>query len=238
MLELRQMIFNSCRGECLSQQKLESVYSKTNAGALTATKLAHIVSCPRCLDVVNGLLGLPLLAQRYQAESSQPKEPPRGESGGGASGESGALTKKFKHRLRETREHKPHELRIAINGFLVSSLKVSSDLSELNLNLIPDDPIEFIEVFSEQGLQLLFFSVNPTGPQREQWAWIELSERRSLEARFQNANGPSLHVVYKDPAPADALITGETPYTNTLSSPLFVVPNVVGGRDRRWRLRV
>src|SRR5215203_3608609 len=41
MIELRQMIFNSCRGECLSQQELENVYSRTTADALTATKLAH-----------------------------------------------------------------------------------------------------------------------------------------------------------------------------------------------------
>jgi RNA polymerase sigma factor (sigma-70 family) len=226
MLELRQMIFNSRRGEHLSLQELQNVYLKANASALTAKKLAHIVSCPTCLDVVNRLLDLPLLAQRYHAELSQPEEPPRGASGGGASGAgSGVLAKKLEHRLRETHEHKPHELRIAVNGFLVSSLKVSSNLSELNLNLTPDDPIEFVEVFSEQGVQLLFFSINPTGPQREQWAWIELSESRSLKACFQNENGPSLHVVYEDPAPGNALITGETPYTNALSSPLYVVPS-------------
>lgn len=228
MHELRRMIFDSCQGECMSWQEFEAIYSDGNGAGLTTPKLAHVVSCPKCLDAVNRLLGLPLLSERYTGET--PKQPPPdpgggGESGGGTS-HGGDLTQKFRHRMRETHEHIPHELRIAINGFLVSSLKVSSELSELNLNLTPDDPIEFVEVTSEQGVQLLFFSVNSVGPQHEQWAWIELSEGRSLEACFRNENGPSLHVVYNDPAPEEGFVAGETPDTNNLSSPLFVVPAV------------
>ena len=211
MLELRQMIFNSREGDCLSQAELEDIYAGGNADALTTAKLAHIVSCSGCLDAVNGLLGLPLLAQRYRGEPTEPEEPPSDVSGGGSSGGgTGDLTKKFERRLRETHEHKPQELRIAINGFLVSSLKVSSDLSELDLNLTQGDPVEFVEVSSEQGVQMLFFSIDPLGPQREQWACIELSEGRSLEACLRNENGPTLHVVYKDPAPQeDACHCGE-----------------------------
>src|SRR6185436_15300301 len=124
------MIFNSRRGDCLSAHELKEIYGGGNADALTTAKLAHIVSCHGCLDAVNSLLGLPQLAQRYQAEPPQPKEPPGGATGGGASGGgSSDLTGKFAHRLRETHEHKPQELRIAINGAPVSSLKVSSDLS-------------------------------------------------------------------------------------------------------------
>ena len=225
MLELRQMIFNSRQGDCLSQTELQKIYASSQADALTTVKLAHIVSCPTCLDVVNGLLGLPSLAQRYRTEPSEPEEPPRDETGGGPSGGGTSdLTKKFAHRLRETHEHKPRELRIAINGFLVSSLKVSSDLSELDLNLTQGDPIEFVEVSSEQGVQMLFFSIDPLGPQREQWAWIQLSEGRSLEACLRNESGPALHVVYKDPVLEEDYARAELPNMNSLSSPLFVVP--------------
>ena len=224
MLELRQIIFNSCRGDCLSPADLEEIYASGNAEALTTSKLAHIVSCPTCLDAVNGLLGLPLLAQRYRSEPSEP-EPPNDATGGGPSGSgTGDLTQKFAHRLRETHEHKPSELRIAINGFIVSSLKVSSDLSELDLNLGQGDPIEFVEVSSEQGVQMLFFGVDPLGPQREQWAWIQLSDGRSLEACLRNDGGPALHVVYNDPAPDADQASAELPNMNSLSSPLFVVP--------------
>ena len=245
MLELRQMIFTSCKGECLSKSELAEIYTEGQTDALTTAKLAHIVSCHACLDAVNGVLGLPSLANRYRTETHEPKEPPGDATGGGASGggSDDDLAKKFEHRLRETHEHKPHELRIAVNGTLVSSLKVSSDLSELNLNLTPDDPVEFVEVTSEQGVQLLFFSIDPAVPQPDQWAWIELSEGRSLEACFENENGPTLHMVYKDPVPAEAYITGEI--SNAVSSsPLHVVPAVesqepnVGARDGESVLRL
>jgi RNA polymerase sigma factor (sigma-70 family) len=224
MLELRQMIFNSCQGNCVSKPELEEIYSNGKTDALTTVKLAHIVSCPHCLDAVNSMLGLPLLAERYHSNPSEPKEPPSDPTGGGVSvGGSNEIGKKFARRLRETHEHKPQELRIAVNGVLVSTVKVNSELSELDLNLTPDEPIEFIEVSSEQGLQLLFFSVDAPGRQFDQWAWIELSDGRSLEACYQDENGPTLHVVYKDSAPADAFSTGEI---NVLSSPLAVVPAV------------
>ena len=148
MAELRQMIFNSRNGECLTPQELQEAYLKDKADPLTTLKLAHIVSCRVCLDAVNSLLGLPLLDQRYQSRSDEPKEPPHDVNGGGASGGggSGDLPQRLERHLRETREHKPEELRIAVNGFLVSSLKVSSDLNELNLNLVPDDSVEFVEI--------------------------------------------------------------------------------------------
>ncbi|HET6979413.1 MAG TPA: sigma-70 family RNA polymerase sigma factor [Pyrinomonadaceae bacterium] len=244
MLELRQMIFNSCQGECLSQSELAEIYTDNQPDLLTTPKVAHIVSCQECLDAVNGLLGLPSLAHRYRTVPDEPKKPPGEASGGGASGGggSGDLTRKFAHRLRETHEHKPHELCIAVNGNLVSSVKVSSDLSELNLNLTPNDPVEFVEVTSEQGVQLLFFSIDPTVPRPEQWAWIELSEGRLLEACLENENGPTLHVVYKDPVPAEAYITGEITNKNASSSPLFVVQAapVPGGDSklRRWLARL
>jgi RNA polymerase sigma factor (sigma-70 family) len=68
MSELRHMLFNSCQGKCLSQQELERIYSDGEDSALTTSNLAHIVSCHQCLDTVNGLLGLPFLAQRYHVE--------------------------------------------------------------------------------------------------------------------------------------------------------------------------
>src|SRR5215467_10944993 len=86
MAELRQMIFNSRRGECLSNEELEDAYNGDSPDALTTAKLAHIVSCRACLDVVNSLLGLPQLAQRYEAQPPEPKGPPGDGSGGGASG--------------------------------------------------------------------------------------------------------------------------------------------------------
>ena len=222
MFDLRQLVFRSCRGACLSQEELKQAYADGNGETLTTGKLAHIVSCPACLDAVNAILGLPLLAERNRSDSAEPKDPPSDVAGGGASGGGpGELRRKLAHRLRETHEHKPQELRIAVNGLLVSSMKIGSDVSELDLNLAPEDPIEFVEICSEQGVQLLFFSI--AGDGAEQWAWIELSEGRLLEATFRDANGPSLHIVYRDPATAAAPGLAEIAETNASSSPLTVV---------------
>jgi RNA polymerase sigma factor (sigma-70 family) len=226
MSELRQMIFLSCKGPCLTADELREIYLSGNADALATTKLAHIVSCRSCLDAVNSLLGLPLLAQRGPAEfPSDPPDrdkPPLDGSGGGASGGGPVdVRRKLGRHLRAISEHKPQELRIAVNGCPVSSLKISSDLTEVDLNLNPDEPVEFVEITSEQGVQLLFFS-SGKGSESEQWAWIELSEGRTLAA-FLRLNGPSLRVIYKDPLPVELSTDHETLSTSGLSSPLALV---------------
>lgn len=229
MSELRQMIFMSRQGPCFSAEELHELYAVHNSDALTTTRLAHIVSCRSCLDVVNGLLGLPSLAQRGSAEP--PIEPPDNDeppiegSGGGSSG-GGPLDvrRKLGKHLRTISEHKPHELRISVNGLLVSSLKVSSERMEVDLNLDRGEPVEFIEITSEQGVQLLFFS-SGNGSDPEQWAWIELSEGRTLAAFLRLQDGPSLRVIYKDPLPAD-LSADQEMIGADLSSPLALVPTV------------
>lgn len=224
MLALRAMIFESRQGTCLAREELEAAYAAGKTEALSTTELAHVVSCRSCLDIVNATLGLPLLEQRLSVEDcSHDDEPPRDATGGGGSGDERVpVPQKFKHQLREIREHKPNELRISVNGALLSSLKVSSELSEFDLSLSCDEPIEFIEVFSEQDVQLLFLSVSDTATQAQQWAEIELSEGRTLELCFHMSNGPSLHVVYNNPG-ANDLSEVESVVESLLSSPLTIV---------------
>jgi RNA polymerase sigma factor (sigma-70 family) len=230
MSELRQMIFLSCQGPCLSADELHEIYALGRTDALTTTRLAHIVSCRSCLDAVNSLLGLPLLAQRSQpepsAEPSDRDEPPTDGSGGDSSGGGPVdVRRRLGRHLRTISEHKPHELRITVNGAPVSSLKISSDLTEVDLNLNPDEPVEFVEITSEQGVQLLFFS-SGKGSESEQWAWIELSEGRTLAAFLRLQDGPSLRVIYKDPLPGELSVTQEMLNATGLSSPLALVQTV------------
>src|SRR6185503_831553 len=74
MFDLRQLIFSSCHGDCLPQQELKELYAGGDAETLTTAKLAHLVSCPKCLDAVNAILGLPVLSERYREESVEPKD--------------------------------------------------------------------------------------------------------------------------------------------------------------------
>src|SRR5688572_474998 len=225
MLALRAMIFNSRQGPCLSEAELKVAYGTGKTDALSTTELAHVVSCRSCLDAINTMLGLPLLAERYPVEDCSRDEPPRDEGGsrGGSGGVPTVLPKRFKRQLREIREHKPSELRIAANGVSLGSLKVSSNLSEFDLNLPVNEPVEFIEVLSEQDVQILFLSVNDTAFTSEQWAEIELSGGRTLQVCLQAKDGPRLHVVYDDPVVEE--VSSEPVVTDSyLSSPLTIVP--------------
>jgi RNA polymerase sigma factor (sigma-70 family) len=229
MVALRGMIFSSHRGACLSKQELEAAYAAGKTDALSTSELAHIVSCRSCLDAVNTMLALPLLAERYPAEDCSRNEPPRDAGGsGGSGGITSVLPKRFKRRLREIREHKPSELRIAVNGVPLSSFKVTSDFCEFDLNLAADEPVEFVEILSEQDVQLLFLSINEDAVESEQWAEIELSDGRSLDLCVQPNDGPRLHVVYNDPVVdfSSAGVVAES----VLSSPLTLVPKARAGR--------
>jgi hypothetical protein len=169
------------------------------------------------------MLALPLLADRYPTEDCSRDEPPQdGGGSGGSGGITTVLPKRFKRQLREIREHKPSELRIAVNGVPLSSFKVNSDFCEFDLNLAPDEAVEFVEILSEQGVQLLFLSLNENAVESGQWAEIELSDGRTLELCVQPNDGPRLHVVYNDPVVdfSSAGIVTE----RFLSSPLTLVP--------------
>jgi RNA polymerase sigma factor (sigma-70 family) len=202
---LRRMIFTARQGECVPKKQLQEVYRFAKHDMLTTARLGHIVSCRSCLDEVNRLLGLPLLAERYHDEEQHPPEEPPDKNGSGTSGEGAAdLRIKYARRLREVVEHLPKELHISVNGVQVGSLKVNSSLSELNLNLGLQIEIDCVEICSEQGVQLLFFSVDETvGTESEQWARIELNNGRTVEASLCVRGEPSLQVTYSEPAFGD-----------------------------------
>jgi RNA polymerase sigma factor (sigma-70 family) len=201
--ELRQMIFRSCQGACLQVEQLQEVYNSGKEESLSPKTLAHIVSCQKCLDEVNRLLDLPLLSERCESASNGSDEPPS-DNGGNGSSTDGTFDFRIKcrKRMRDVVELEPQQLRIVVNGTPVSSLKVNSGLNELSLNIPEEETIEFVEILSEQNVQLLFFSVDDAaGLEPEQWAMIELSDGRTLEASLQR--GKKVRVVYRERVLAD-----------------------------------
>lgn len=199
MADVRRLVFLSRQGACPAPEDLRAIYSSGVAGGLTTARLAHIVSCPACLDAVNGLLGLPLLADRYRfqpAANDRDRTPYESRDSGASGGGLGEVRKRFDRHLRAISDYKPQGLRIAVNGFHLGAMKTSSDLTELVLNLNPDEAVEFIEITSEQGVQLLFLS-SGSRSESNQWAWIELSEGRTLAVYLRPRDRPGLRVVYK-----------------------------------------
>ena len=231
--ELRHVIFSSRQHECPGAEHLKDIYRPTSNETLTASELAHIVSCPNCLETVNRLLGLDSLAERHPVATigREPKGKDKGgdEGGGGFSGGgSGAADKDFKSIKRhadETFDHKPNELYVAVNGYTLGSQKISSKQSELTLDVNVADPIDFIEVFSEQQVRLLFACVEdpPAGPIKQPVS-VALSDGRRLEATLKfRSPWPTLHVSYSDPQFADVNEAFIAAYQQNPAAPLPVV---------------
>ena len=202
--ELRQAIFKSSRGACLSGKQLCGLYADANREAIECAQLAHLVSCPSCLDEVNRMLGLPLLSERNPTETLGRDQRPKGPGGpgGGGSKGGGAGVGSWRRRARRVFEHKPQALCVAVNGYVQASQPVSSELSELDLNVDLSEQISFVEVFSDQRLRLLLLNVEelpPAGP-GEHAQLIEMSDGRTLSLKLEfRSPWPTLHVAYHDP---------------------------------------
>ncbi|MBA3356917.1 MAG: sigma-70 family RNA polymerase sigma factor [Pyrinomonadaceae bacterium] len=67
--ELRQEIFATRKGDCLQL----GLFYPAGETELTRAVLSHLVSCPRCLDEANRLLGLPVLRERSPIDLGREK---------------------------------------------------------------------------------------------------------------------------------------------------------------------
>jgi RNA polymerase sigma factor (sigma-70 family) len=203
--DLREIIFSSREGDCFSRKELCQLYVSADPETVEGHTLAHIVSCARDLDEVNALLNLPLLNQRYPTDMTGNDRGSGGGPGGpvslGGGSRGRSPIRRSLRRAKETFEHYPRELRIAVNGHVHVSQKISSNLMEQTVSLGLEEKIGFIEVFSEQWVRLFFLNVEPPPDGAfEQQAHIDFSEGRSLKASLDFTGPcPNLQVVYHDP---------------------------------------
>src|ERR1051325_1773770 len=207
--EFRAGIFNSRRGDCLSREQFQDIYKTKNSVGPECKALAHIVSCSNCLDAVNKLLGLPLLADRYSDDSINKDTHKKGGPGGSGPGGPGkTFVRKYLRRAKQIFEHEPQELCVSVNGYLQGSQKISSERSELSLVVDNSEAIGFVEVFSEQGVRLLLLNVDPlpAGSVRQSER-VELSEGRTIDASLSfSTSWPTIQVVYNDPTLSSELV--------------------------------
>jgi DNA-directed RNA polymerase specialized sigma24 family protein len=212
-LALRAKVFRSCTGECFGPLLLEAKYEHPGQG-FTTTELAHLVSCPECLDRANRLLELPLLHERSPDETIG-RDTPQGP--GGSAGASPTLVssrpkrksddphrlrKRMERCLQEVYQHRPQRLLIAVDGDIRASQRVTAQLSELRVELRPMEKPTFIEVLSEQSICLAFVLVQTLIPEGglQQVQEIELSDDRTMKVAVSfTAESPTIQVVYNDP---------------------------------------
>jgi DNA-directed RNA polymerase specialized sigma24 family protein len=214
--ELRRAVFQARTGDCFTPERLRELYrspDKVDGASLDCERLAHLVSCPSCLDEVNRLLGLPPLSERYPTDMIGPDT--TGPAGrGGSPPQRGATPDEvnaMRCRAREVFEHQPRRLAVSINGRLVAAQRLGAEVNEQTLRLDEREPVDFVELFSEQQIRLLLFSVAPP-PQgaSQQEARVELSDGRVLEAALSfGGDRPTLRVVYTNPLSQVAAESGD-----------------------------
>ncbi|HEU4795294.1 MAG TPA: sigma-70 family RNA polymerase sigma factor, partial [Pyrinomonadaceae bacterium] len=237
--ELRQAIFDSCEGQCQGSDFIRRLYVERLICSADNSLLAHLVSCPICLDLVNRRLGLPLLAERHPADTLGPHNDWRDGTGGprGLGGNDGHVSSRrrvggkegskkqnsfmsqCRRRATELFEHHPAELCVSVNGYLLGSQAVNSPISRLRLDVTIAEELNFVEVLSEERSRLLVMTVQPP-PDGDpvQTRRIALSEGRHLEVTFQHGHPwPMVEVVYEEPN-----FSTEAPATPTALVPRLV----------------
>ncbi|HEX8687276.1 MAG TPA: hypothetical protein VF654_12285, partial [Pyrinomonadaceae bacterium] len=195
---------------CLEEAGLADLNEGTASGAPDCATLAHLVSCPVCIDEVNRLRNLPPLSERFPTDALGNE--PRGGRGGGGGDEdgggggtghaSGEEEGRCRRRARDVFEHRPRELCVSVNGRVVAAQKVGSEVSEQKLNVSGDEAVSFVEVFSEQDVRLLYLdpAARAAEPDGGFSVSVGLSDRRVLEARLTYVDSaPTVQVVYRDP---------------------------------------
>ncbi|HLA10351.1 MAG TPA: RNA polymerase sigma factor [Pyrinomonadaceae bacterium] len=206
--ELRRDIYFSREGTCLSRKEIEHLYAKSESIPIDQQTLGHFVSCTDCLDTVNRVLDLPLLADRFPINTmskdtrKQDKDGDDGPlSGAGSSGGSDDLLTKVRRKAKDVLSQRPVELRISVNGFILGSQSITSHVNRQTISVKGEERIGFVEIFSEKEVRLLFSCVEPppNGPTKHKER-VALSDGRSLELLLDfSSSAPDLHVSYTDP---------------------------------------
>lgn len=236
--DLRQRVFDSRRGACPAGERLLKIYEAK--GGPDCAALAHLVSCPLCIDEVNKLHDLPPLSERFPVDSlgAEPRRKGGGDDDDGGTGGGGRATAeeslRCKKRARDVFEHRPRELCVSVNGRPVGAQKVGSVVNEQKLNVGAGEEVSFVEVFSEQDVRLLYLDLSlwPAEADGGCVVSVGLSDRRTLETRLSYVDSaPTVQVVYRDPLMAfepEAAYEDESRREETRGS--LISPLVAAGR--------
>jgi DNA-directed RNA polymerase specialized sigma24 family protein len=206
--ELRQRILQARCSECLPEEELLAIYRSAMAKPISCSLLAHIVSCARCLSLVDRHLRRPTLNDREPLDlfgfSSQGGEDPA------------SPTMTFEIMLRSlektwgrTYEHRPRTLSLALDGQVIAYHEVRADYNRLSARIEHLEKAQFIEVFSEQQVRLALLAVNEPPPAGLSFILqrVALSDARWLELSLSyDGFGLYSEVAYFDSALSTATI--------------------------------
>ena len=192
--ELRSLIISACQSECPDAALLTQHYLQSPNKAVEGRLLAHIVSCLRCLHLIEQQSGFPGNDIREGenlmcAENSDPC----------------AVTMRNAEVLADKIwRHRPNRLSIACDGHIMATLEVEGPRNVLRLRA--QKHIQLIEIFAEERIRLAMLSIDKSeetqrSPQTQS---VALSDGRRLQLTIElEEDGPRCVLIYSDPALAD-----------------------------------
>jgi DNA-directed RNA polymerase specialized sigma24 family protein len=227
--ELRNVILGARAGTCLIEEALLAHYRSIRPNPISCSLLSHIVSCERCLDIIDRHFRRPVLKDREPLDGFGSSADAGNRHAGGPNGQAGiAMLQAVQRRWGRIHEHRPATLSIAVNGKIVASHDVQSQHSTLLVRIEHSEREQFVEVFSEQDVRLALLSVGelpPDGPhvitQR-----VTLSDSRWLELNLTfDGLGLNSQVAYFDPALAIGAVEDQAEdLVLELPPPVFAAP--------------
>jgi DNA-directed RNA polymerase specialized sigma24 family protein len=211
--ELRKTILDARAGDCLPEDKLIALYSSERSKPIACSLLSHIVSCERCLALVDSHLQRPTLRDREPLdEIGDISVGDRTEAGKSAGISRERLLRSVRRYTTEVLEHRPRTLSIAVDGKILASHDVQAQRNTLSARIERPENASFVEVFSEQGIRFALMSIGelpPEGP-HGQTQRVDLSDDRWLDLSLSfDGLGLNSEVVYFDPALAPELVEGD-----------------------------
>nr|WP_286676452.1 sigma factor [Paracidobacterium acidisoli] len=201
---LREHLLSFGRRHCPSRRVLQQIYSGAEYGEVSTELLGHYAVCRTCLDRANDLLGLPLLAERHDAEVDG-RGRRNGPGSGGAGTERAFDLRRARRRVEAIEHHEPHKLLIRIDGIERAEQDLTLPSNRFALKLAADEKVHLIEIVSEQGVCLLSFFVPEIEPGEplELRRELHMSGERIVAATVRyGETWPAIEVSYQDPESA------------------------------------
>jgi DNA-directed RNA polymerase specialized sigma24 family protein len=236
--ELRQTILAARTGACLSEDELIALYPPEHSGPISCSLLSHIVSCKRCLTLIDQHLRRPTLKDREPLDALDAS---REDVGTGVAVQAGTPRERLQRSVRRHRteilDHRPQTLSIAVDGKILASHDVQAQRNVLSARIERPEQASFVEVFSEQGIRLALLSIGnlpPEGP-HEQSQRVNLNDDRWLDLCLSfDGLGLNSEVTYFDPTLALEFIEEDS--ADALPFRRLSRLEILGSRDGNVRL--
>lgn len=215
---LRQLLLNSAQSPCPSRDEIRAQYSALSPNEIKTELLSHLAVCGKCLDRVNNILQIPLLANRHVGDINDRGRRPKNGPGPGAGVSGDRFDLSSARRRRDTKiHHEPAKLIVRINGDERAVYDLGQESHHFVLKLSTQEDVHLVEVVSEQDVSLLAFVVDDSRTQKPlEWRRVlEMTNGRVLEATLRyGETWPSVEVVYHDPSQSRAAAKSDNPLSS------------------------